>query len=451
MQQIQKKGGQARGIPYPCGRQRGAFPEQVAGMTRRRVADTSLAGALAGALRADPARRRPRILLRSSWQVVNIGDIAHTPGVLALIERHIPEADVVLWASEDLGVEVAAMERRRFPALRIVKGSLGSTGQASTAELGEAVAWCDFLLHGSGPGFVARRDVAAFARHTGKPFGVYGISYGGGDADTIALMCRARFLYFRDSVSLQKARDDGVAAPIMAFGPDGAFACDLRHDQAAAAFLHANGLKEGGFVCCIPRLRYTPYWSIRNRPMDAEDRRRHARNEAMKERDHAPLRETICAITRETGLKVLVCPEDMSQMAVGRDMLVDTLPPAVRRNVVWRESFWLTDEALSTYVRSAGLFGLEMHAPILCVGNGVPAIVCRFAEQTSKGFMWRDIGLGDWLFDFDRDADLRHLTPAVLNMLRHPAASREKTARARAFVHERFQDSMGALRRQLAI
>ena len=27
----------------------------------------------------------------------------------------------------------------------------------------------------------------------------------------------------------------------------------------------------------------------------------------------------------------------------------------------------------------------------------VPAIVGRFAEQTSKGFMWRDIGLGEWL------------------------------------------------------
>ena len=27
----------------------------------------------------------PRILLRSSWQTVNIGDIAHTPGVIALL------------------------------------------------------------------------------------------------------------------------------------------------------------------------------------------------------------------------------------------------------------------------------------------------------------------------------------------------------------------------------
>ena len=65
--------------------------------------------------------RAPHILLRSSWQVVNIGDIAHTPGVLALIEKYIPEAEVILWASDDLSAEVAAMENHRFPKLKIVK------------------------------------------------------------------------------------------------------------------------------------------------------------------------------------------------------------------------------------------------------------------------------------------------------------------------------------------
>jgi hypothetical protein len=31
--------------------------------------------------------------------------------------------------------------------------------------------------------------------------------------------------------------------------------------------------------------------------------------------------------------------------------------------------------------------------------------VCRFAEQTTKGFMWREIGRGDWLFDHDISAE----------------------------------------------
>jgi hypothetical protein len=396
-------------------------------------------------------KRPPRILLRSSWQVVNIGDIAHTPGVLALIERHLPDAEVRLWASPDLSEEVMAMEHRRFPKLRIVKGLIGEDGKASNAELQDAVAWCDFLLHGSGASLVAAKDVAAFVKHTAKPFGVYGITHGSfftSESDK-ELLSRAKFVFFRDSVSLGKARAEGVKSPVMEFGPDGAFGCDLRDDARATAFLRANKLEEGKFLCCIPRLRYTPYWKIRNQEMTDEQRRRAARNDAMAEHDHAPLRAAITAVVRETPLKVLICPEDVSQMEVGKQRLYDKLPEDVRGRVVWRENFWLTDEALSTYVRSAGLFGLEMHSPIMCVGNGVPAIVCRFEEQTSKGFMWRDIGLGDWLFDFDKEEEIGRLVPAVLALAKDPAAARARAAKARKFVERRQRETMAVVGRNL--
>ncbi len=372
--------------------------------------------------------RPSRILLRSSWQIVNLGDIAHTPGVLALIERHLPGTEVVLWASDDLSEAVAAMEHRRFPGLRIVKGRIGDDGTPGNADLAEALAWCDLLLHGSGPSLVASRDVAAFERHIGKPFGVFGITYAGGDADLRSLLGRARFLYFRDSVSLALAHSEGISAPVMAFGPDGAFACDLRDDDRATAFLRASDLEDGRFLCCIPRLRFTPYWLIHGRPRDEQ---RQARNQAMAEHDHAPLRAAICAVVRETGLKVLLCPEDRSQMAVGREWVLDHLPEDVRAQVVWRPDFWLTDEALSVQVRSAGLFGHEMHSPIMCIGNGIPAIVGRFAEQTSKGLMWRDIGLGDWLFDLDDETQMERFVPTVLAMARDPQGARATAAAAR--------------------
>lgn len=419
-------------------------------MNRRHFLQINLAAALVTSLRAAAAGRLPRILLRSSWQVVNIGDIAHTPGVLALVEKHIPEAETVLWASGDLSPEVAAMEHRRFPKLRIVKGNIGAGGKATNAELGEALAWADFLLHGSGPSLVAARDMAAFVKHTGKPIGVYGITHGSYlSGDDKEILSQAKFVFFRDSVSLAKAKVDGVMCPIMEFGPDGAFACDLRDDAKATAFLKANGLEEGKFLCCIPRLRWTPYWEIRKTPMDARAKERHARNEAMAEHDHAPLRAAIEAVVRETRLKVLLCPEDMSQMAVGKRWIVDKLPADVRSRVVWREKFWLTDEALSTYVHSAGLFGLEMHSPIMCIGNGVPAIVCRFAEQTSKGIMWRDIGLGDWLFDFDVEDEISRLLPAVLAMVNDPSTAKANVAKARAIVQQRQRETMGELRKHL--
>ncbi len=221
-------------------------------------------------------------------------------------------------------------------------------------------------------------------------------------ARTISLLNQARFVYFRDSKSLQVAKQQGCQCPVMEFGPDGAFATDLRDDDAAIAFLTQHDLQPGKFVCCIPRLRYTPYWLIPEKKATI-DPIKHARNEAMKEHDHAPLRQAIKNIVENTDMQVLVCPEDRTQMAVGKELLYDPLPEAVKARVVWRSDYWLTGEALSTYIRSAGLFGNEMHSPIMCIGNGVPAIVCRWSEQTTKGFMWQDIGLGDWLFDFDNE------------------------------------------------
>ena len=148
-------------------------------------------------------------------------------------------------------------------------------------------------------------------------------------------------------------------------------------------------------------------------------------------------------------MRVLVCPEDRTQMAIGKEMLVDPLPAHVRRQVVWRPDYWLTGEAISTYVQSAGLFGNEMHSPIMAVGNGVPAIVCRWREQTTKGFMWRDIGLADWLFDMDDEADVQKIVPAVLKLAQDQPAARRQAAAARKYVEQRQQQAMGILRKCL--
>jgi polysaccharide pyruvyl transferase WcaK-like protein len=432
--------------------------EATSNMKRRGFLQGGLAAAIAASIGAG-ASRKPRILLRSSWQVVNIGDVAHTPGILALIERYIPDAEVTLWASTDLTPEVAVIEHRRFPHLKIVKGKIGPDGKSTNRELGEAVESADFLLHGSGASLVAEQDVVAFARHTGKPYGVYGITLPTQSstatkptpesvlARTIEVLSAAKFVYFRDSVSLGLAKERGCTCPIMEFGPDGAFGCDLRDDEKADRFLATSGLESGQFLCCIPRLRYTPYWKIKNGvPLDEQ---KHARNEAMKEQDLAPLRKAIEEVVKETDLKVLLCPEDASQMEVNREMLYDKLPEDVRRRVVWRKEFWLPDEALSTYVRSAGLFGAEMHSPILCVAHGIPAIVCRWAEQTSKGYMWRDIGLGEWLFDLDRAEDRERVPAAVMAIAKDPQAAKAKAEQARRLVNERQQATMAVLTKTL--
>ncbi len=394
----------------------------------------------------------PRILLRSSWQTVNIGDIAHTPGVLRILKTHLPEAKVTLWPSNvDNGVEELLL--KEFPGLKIAK--------PRSDALKRAFDECDFLLHGSGASIVAQGDLVRWREETGKPYGIYGITFprkpststsdrsSEAMAQSVDVLSDAAFVYFRDSKSLELARSLGAKSPVMEFGPDGAFACDLRDAEKAEAFLAANKLQTGKFLCCIPRLRYTPYWTIKEGR--AFDPVKHARNEEMKEHDHAPLRDAIIQVVKETDLKILICPEDRTQMAVGKEMLYDKLPADVIDRVAWRPNYWLTGEAISVYVRSAGLFGNEMHSPIMCIGHGVPAIVCRFAEQTSKGFMWDDIGLSDWLFDHDSPADQQQIAATVLDMAKRPRAARARAAKAKAFVERRQADTMKVLRGVLTV
>ncbi len=406
--------------------------------SRRSVLGAALAASLAPIARLAAAENRPaRILLRSSWQTVNIGDIAHTPGVLHLLEKYLPQAEIRLWPTKvDNGVE--EILAKRFPKLIVAKHA---------EEITKAIAESDFLLHSSGPSLVAQSSIARWKKETGKPYGVYGITFSSVAPEAIELLTSAKFAYFRDSVSLQFAKEHGVKCPIMEFAPDGAFATDIRNDPAADAFLKEHGLEAGKFLCAIPRYRKTPYWKIHGTTPTANDELAMKKNMAMREHDNGPIRQAIVEVVRNTDMKVLVCPEDQSQVALGKDILVDPLPEDVKKKVVWRDKYWVTDEALSTYVRSAGLFGLEMHSPIMCIGNGIPAIVCRFIEQTSKGYMWRDIGLEDWLFDLDDEKQIPGIVPAVLAMAKDPAAAKAKAAKAREFVEKRQRETMAEVER----
>jgi len=407
--------------------------------TRRRFLQLSLsAAALPTFLHAQSEKPKKKILLRSAWQTVNIGDIAHTPGMLHLLEKYLPEYEITLWPGS-VGNGVDQLLLKRFPKLKILP--------PGTAAKEEAFKTHDFLLHGSGPGLSTGSITDWTAKTGGKPYGIGGITWGGSSETDLEVLSKAKFAFFRDSVSLAAATKKGATCPIMEFGPDATFACDLTSDEPAAAWLKEVGLDDGKFVCCIPKLRRTPYWEIKpNVPFNEET---HAYNEKMKEHDIAPLRNAVIAIVQQTEMKVLLCPEDASQMKLNKEMIYDKLPEEVKKRVVWRETYWLTDFAQSVYNRCAGLFGNEQHSPIMCIGHGIPAIVCRYKEQTSKGFMWKDIGLSEWLFDHDKDEAEKGLTPAILAIINDPAAAPEKAAKAKAIADDRMKRMMDVLRSTL--
>lgn len=371
---------------------------------------------------------RARILLRSAWQTVNIGDIGHTPGALRLFERYWPEAEITLWPSKvDRGVREQLLAA--FPRLRIAEGDVSVAGIATTSELQRAFDEADVLVHGSGPNVMAWEHFEAWRLcRPGKPYGTFGITfdrtrhgYTDWEDGTLAEL-RARmaalpasaispkereffhglaFAFFRDTFSLDYVRREFPNLPHSAFGPDATFACDLRDDAKAEAYLAAQGLEPKTFICVIPRLRWTPYYKMHGYPPSADDLVKDALNARTKSADHAGFRELIIRWVRSTGLKVLVCPEMTYQMELGKEELVDPLPADVKSHVVWRDTYWLNDEATSVYRHAHTVVSLENHSPILALAQGTPTIFVRQPTDTCKGQMWHDVGLDPDFFEVE--------------------------------------------------
>jgi hypothetical protein len=62
-------------------------------------------------------KSNPVILFTSGWQDVNIGDIAHTPGLITLLKKQLPQAKLILW-ERSRSKKVEAMLHRYYLDLR---------------------------------------------------------------------------------------------------------------------------------------------------------------------------------------------------------------------------------------------------------------------------------------------------------------------------------------------
>lgn len=417
--------------------------------------------------------RPPRILLRSSWQSVNIGDIGHTPGALALIEKYFPEAEITLWPGR-LGHGSRDLLTRGFSRLKIAEGSLDQNNKPTTPALEQAWKEVDLYLSGSGSGFPASNHAVAFAKATGKPVGVFGVStdpvsgIGGSrepeggtlaelraqalklpathlDPDLRYIIDRAAFFFCRDTISRDYLKAQRVKTPVLAFGPDAQLGMHLRDDAKAAAFLDAHGLAWQKFICVIPRLRYTPYYRVNNIPRVATDDIRDAINQRTTEKDHAKLREMIIAYVKATGNKVLACAEMTYQVEMAKEVLVDPLPPEIKKNVVWRDSFWLPDEAASVYAKAQAVISVECHSPLIALRNGTPTFYVRQPTDTCKGQMYRDIGAGDWFFEVDETTGAQ-LWARLESIVRDPGRAREKVKSIMAAVEAGQKRMVDAVR-----
>jgi hypothetical protein len=469
-------------------------------MMNRRELLASLAalGGVAIPMTATGQTRPLNILWRNAWAIVNIGDIGHVPGALALLRHYIPEATVTLWAQQDLvfggsiaqrarfperSVDAAAVSRKVIPELKVVSGRLDETGRGDNPDLEAAVGAAAIMVVGSGAGVNAGEDLLRFHARTKKPVGIFGATtdsfnftnFADGDASSDVQALRAcRFVFTRERTSLRLMDGEDVDGPDgaaqddskttvneainraritvdlrglnKAFVPDTTFAFRVRDDGWANAFMRAHGLEDGRFVCVLPRHRWTP----NNSPTRQGDSREVYNNYYAKQ-DHDKLKVAITTYVRKTGNKVALVPETIYGIDVLRPWLKDGLPADVTGHVVVTDRFWLPDAAQSLFARAQAVVSIENHSPLLAAAAGTPFVAVHQPEDSFKGDMFVDIGLGDWYVPDINRATGDDIARMLMGIVSDMPAARAKLAKAMALVNERHRFGMIEVRRTLGL
>lgn len=374
-------------------------------MNRRKLIKSIILSALGtnivGAFSCADKNTPGTILVVSGWQDVNIGDIAHTPGLLNILQTFFPDTELILW-KKSAGSEVEEWLSRNFPQVRIIHGDVDAELNVSSKEVTDAFKRSDIMIHGSGPSVVGAANLEAWVKATGKPFGIYGTTIQTIDEKLKNLLQKASFIFTRETASLEMLSKSGIMRPNQMFVPDATFFMHIKDEGRADMFLKEKDLEPGKYICAIPRLRRTPYYLIRPQSYTEEQIQSiDALNNSKKAEDHSKLQEAIVSWVRTTGNKVLVCPEMTYQVNIMDELLIDPLPGDVRPYVLKR-GYWFPDEAAAVYSNAFAVLSFECHSPIISLVNGTPAFYLRQPEDTIKGQMYYDLGLSDWVFEIEQ-------------------------------------------------
>lgn len=402
---------------------------------------------LSGGLTAGTKRNSsPIILVVSGWQDVNIGDIAHTPGLLHVLETFIPEAKIILWKRSSANEEVARMLHQNFPKVSVIYGDAELDKMVSSPEILDAFKQADVMVHGSGPSIVGINHLEAWQKQTGKPFGIFGTTIQTIDERLKALFLKASFIFTRETASINALQKAGITGRHIMMAPDATFYLTIRDDKRADVFLKENNLETEKYICVIPRLRITPYYKFRKVDWsDERIRQVEETNEKNKEPDHSKLREAMIVWVRKTGNKVLVCPEMTYQVDIMDELLINPLPEDVKPFVI-KHSYWMPDEAASIYARAFAVLSFECHSPIIALANGVPAFYLRQPEDTIKGQMYYDLGATDWVFEIEQTTG-KQITNRLMTLINDRKGALALVKTIQENVKSRYKDAVSEMKR----
>ena len=158
------------------------------------------------------------------------------------------------------------------------------------------------------------------------------------------------------------------------------------------------------------------------------------------------LREVIVEWVKRTGLRVALVPEVEKEIGPMKAMIFDKLPEDVRGHVVHRATFWNADEAVSLYAQAHTVVSVEPHSCIMALAAGTPMIHFFTRRHGYKAWMFRDVGLPEWLIDIDTEPAAR-VTAALDRIHGQYGLARGKVKRAMQFVNARSGEMMGDARR----
>lgn len=372
---------------------------------------------------------KPVILLRSSWQTVNIGDIAHTPGMLEILTKQVPEAHIVLWPCHvENGVKEMLMHY--YPQVEIVEG------ERHTPQIDALFDRADFLLHGSSP-MIMTEDLTYWRKHSDKPYGFGGITIESLSPEQRVLVDEAAFFFARDCTTLEFLKREKVKCPIVEFGPDAAFSMIKHETGALDGFMKEHGIGNHDFLVIIPRLRYSPYHLFK--PEHAGDPvhlQRHEINLVHQDADLAAVLNLTKLWIKNTGKKVVLCPEMVYEMQLNKEQIYAKLTPQEQSATVVYPEFWLPDRAIELYRHAHTLVSMEMHSPIMSLAAGIPSFYLQLPTDSCKGQMWNDIGLADWIYRLP-EKSAADIWPALARVIADYPAAQQRARDAMALVAAR--------------
>lgn len=389
------------------------------------------------------------VLLHSAWAVKNIGDIGHTPGTLRVLEQHLPDVHVILWAA-NINEPVETMLRKRFPKLEIVQGKLTEKDGA----VQKAIARADFFMRNSGMG--QDTSFMEYCRKIGKPYGLYGQSYftdmvsGKGAETRIDLLNHASFIYTRESKTLAILKEAGIKTPVLEFGPDGCFGIDVRDEERGLARMKKHGLEDRKFITIQLRTHTPSAPGVDDkRPQKLNPLHPTPQMIADDERRAKVYQDLITMWVKKTGFKVLIAPEVFKEMEHNKRFIYDKLPPEIQQHVVNLDEFWNADEAASVFARAHTVVCHEPHSPIIALANGTPIIHTYSEFHSPKCWMFQDIGLSEWLPEFD-STPAEKMFDILMGIHNDYDGALAKVKKAMDFVHQKQAEGMQVLKRNLA-